>query len=135
MHFKLYCGDSVSADFPDNKDFSVPRATQLLEELSQHGHSYERIDVSQMSDDELMDLYLAEAIPAAVRSKKRIRQVFGSRRHPGWLFGRKVPALIVCEGGRALEVYPHEDVGFRTVTIMQFLERAAARNHDRAAEG
>jgi hypothetical protein len=126
MHFILYSADSVPTDFPDNKDFNVQRATQLLEELSQRGHSYERIDVSQMSDDELMDLYLAEAIPAAVRSKKRIRQVFGSRRHPGWLFGRRVPALIVYDAGKVQEVYPHEDIGFRTVTIMQLLERLAA---------
>jgi hypothetical protein len=52
-----------------------------------------------------------------------VRQVFGSKRHPGFLFGRGVPALLVYDDGKPYpaDVYPHRG-RTRTVTIRAFLE-------------
>jgi len=54
-----------------------------------------------------------------------VRQVFGSRRHSGWLFGRGVPALVVVgASGFAEDVYPHDSAG-RYVMIAEFLANLA----------
>ncbi len=59
----------------------------------------------------------------AVWRKYRVRQVFGSKRHPGSLFGKGVPALVVYERAdhAPIDVYPHEEDG-RLVTIREFLK-------------
>ena len=59
----------------------------------------------------------------SVLKKYRVRQVFGSRRHSGWLFGRQVPALVAYDEktGYPTDVYPHEQ-GLTSVEIETFLE-------------
>ena len=83
---------------------------------------WEIVDAMTVPDDELMNLYL-EATLATARRKYRVRQVFGSKRHAGFLFGRGVPALLVYEPGKPypVDVYPHRR-GTRTVTIRAFLK-------------
>ena len=56
------------------------------------------IDAMTIAGDELMNLYL-EGTLATARRKYRVRQVFGSKRHAEFLFGRGVPALLVYEPG------------------------------------
>jgi len=93
----------------------------LLDKLQAAGFSCERIDTSNMTDEEIQHIYI-EAIQPSVYNKYRIRQIFGSRRHSGWLFGKHVPALLVYdEGGRyPTDVYPHEKDS-EEVTIEGFL--------------
>jgi len=94
----------------------------LLQQLEASGISSEIVDVTAKSDAERIDLYLQATLPTA-RTKYRVRQVFGSKRHAGSLFGKEVPALLVYEPGAPypIDVYPHRSRG-RTVTIRAFLE-------------
>jgi len=64
-----------------------------------------------------------DAVGPSVLKKYRIRQVFGSRRNSGWLFGKGVPALIVVDPGKQYpeDVYPRKEGG-QIVTINDFLK-------------
>ena len=80
----------------------------------------ERIDTDRLSDRELAEAYVHAAM-AAVLTKHPVRQVFGSRRHSGWLFGRQVPGLVVLDDeGRAVDVFPHQE-GKGRVEIADYL--------------
>jgi hypothetical protein len=57
------------------------------EELRWQVMPFEMIDTSEMAADALQREYI-DAIAASVVRKYRVRQVFGSRRRSGWLFGR-----------------------------------------------
>jgi hypothetical protein len=77
-----------------------------------------------MSTEEVRNIYIREVCPLAVRKKVRVRQVFGSRRDPGFAFGKGVPALLVYEdeGRYLVDVYPHEELAGRLITIKEFLQ-------------
>jgi len=123
MHFKLYYrAGKILAEMPQNAGFEPGPIQNLLQRLEARGHSFEIIGCGDLTDEQVMSRYIEEAVVPSVYKKFRIRQVFGSRRHSGWLFGSGVPALIVYEGGKSIDVYPHEDLSGRTVTIEEFLE-------------
>ena len=105
----------------ENEGFDLQETQALLQRLEERGVPWEVVDAMTMADDELMNLYL-EGTLATARRKYRVRQVFGSKRHAGFLFGRGVPALLVYEPGKPhpVDVYPHRR-GTRTVTIRAFL--------------
>lgn len=107
---------------PDNEGFDFREIKTLFQRLEELGVSSEVIDTMTTSDEERIDLYLEATLPTA-RKKYRVRQVFGSKRHAGFLFGREVPALLVYEPGKQypVDVYPHLSRG-RTITIRAFLE-------------
>jgi hypothetical protein len=84
----------------------------------------ELVETSKMPAEELRNEYGRAIIPS-VWKKYRIRQIFGSRRHSGFMFGRNVPALLIendAQGTFPEDVYPHEKDG-RIVTIYEFLTR------------
>ena len=98
-------------------DIALARA----EELRRRGIPVELVDTSGMGPGELQGRYI-EAIGASVVKKYRVRQVFGSRRRAGWLFGRGVPGLVVVgPSGTVEDLYPHEGAG-KLVTISDFFE-------------
>ena len=98
-------------------DVALARA----EELRRHGIPIELVDTSGMGSGELQGRYI-EAIGASVVKKYRVRQVFGSRRRAGWLFGRGVPGVVVVgPSGTVEDVYPHERAG-ELVTISDFFD-------------
>ena len=107
---------------PDTEGFDLREIRTILERLEKLGVSSELVDTMTMSDEERTDLYLEATLPTA-RKKYQVRQVFGSKRHAGFLFGREVPALLVYEPGKQypVDVYPHRSRG-RTITIRAFLE-------------
>src|SRR5712692_8538352 len=73
----------------------------------------ELIETSKMPEEELRNEYGRAIIPS-VWKKYRIRQIFGSRRHSGFMFGRNVPALLIENDPRGIgpeDVYPHEKDG------------------------
>lgn len=107
---------------PENEGFDLREIQALLRRLEELGVSGEIVDTLAMSGDELANLYIEATLPTAHR-KYRVRQVFGSKRHAGFLFGRGVPALLVYEPGKPypVDVYPHRR-GTGTVTIKAFLE-------------
>lgn len=107
---------------PDNEGFDLRAIQGILQRLEARGVAWEIVDTARISDKELTNLYIEAITPTAYR-KYRVRQVFGSKRHAGFLFGRGVPALLVYEPGNSypIDVYPHR-CGTRTVTISAFLE-------------
>lgn len=106
----------------DNDGFDLEEIRELLQQLEESGVSSEIVDVMRRVDEERTDLYLEATLPTA-RKKYQVRQVFGSKRHAGYFFGREVPALLVYEPGDQypVDVYPHRSRG-RTITIRAFLE-------------
>ena len=117
--FKLYLSSKEEPlDLKCNQGFNT--AIQLLKEKEV---ILQIIDTSQLSDEELYSAY-SEACAPSVYKKFRIRQIFGSRRHSGWLFGKGVPALLVYEGSQEypVDIYPHEERG-RIITIKEYVEK------------
>lgn len=105
---------------PTNAGFD--EALKLAQMLQKRGAPIQLVNTRHLGGGGLQKAYL-DAVGASVLKKYRIRQVFGSRRHSGWLFGKDVPALLVYDRSDRLpdDVYPHEALG-RTVTIKEFLD-------------
>ncbi len=99
----------------------IDTAVARADDLRRRGVPVEIVDTSDMGPGDLLGRYI-EAIGASVVKKYRVRQVFGSRRRAGWLFGRGVPGLVVVGPSGAVEdVYPHERAG-ALVTISDFFD-------------
>lgn len=123
MNLKLiHHSQTLPLNLPSNEGFDLNEIKSFLQQLENLGVSWEAIETSTMSGEELSNLYI-EAIGPAVYKKYHVRQVFGSKRHSGFLFGKQVPALLVYEPGEEYpsDVYPHR-AGNRIVTIRTFLE-------------
>lgn len=107
---------------PENEGFDFQAIQALLQRLEELGVSGEILDTRTISEEDVTNLYLEAILPTA-RRKYRVRQVFGSKRHAGFLFGRGVPALLVYEPGKPypVDVFPHRR-GTRPVTIRVFLK-------------
>jgi len=105
-----------------NNGFDLSEIKGLLRQLEKLGLSWEAIETSTFSEEELLKLYL-EAIRPAIYKKYQVRQVFGSKRNAGYMFGRSVPALAVYEPDKQFpsDIYPHR-MGNRIVTIKAFLK-------------
>ncbi len=132
MRMKLYYRAGNKLDARVSKDFQVEEIRAMLEQLTTRGVRFEIVETSTLPDEALMEAYL-EAVKSAVWRKYRVRQVFGSQRHPGRLFGKEVPALVVYEreNHAPSDVYPHEEGG-RIVTIREFLESMVHNRTERA---
>ena len=102
-------------------DYDRDRVLELLERLRRAGVGVKIHDTAGWSGEMQMEHYL-RAIAPAVRGKYGIRRVFGSARNPRWFFGRQVPALIVREAGRDVDVYPRR-LGAKRETILGFLRK------------
>ena len=123
MSLKLVCHSRTQPlASPDNEGLDLAEIRDIFRRLEPLGVLWEIVDTMTMSEEQLENLYIEATLPTA-RTKYRVRQVFGSKRHAGFLFGRGVPALLVYEPGRPhpADVYPHRR-GARTVTIRAFLQ-------------
>lgn len=123
MNLKLiYHPRTLPLDLQANEGFALSEIKVLLQKQEKLGVSWEAVETDAMSDEELANLYL-EAIAPAVYKKYHLRQVFGSKRHSGFLFGKGVPALLVYDPGKRYpsDAYPHR-AGDHVVTIRAFLE-------------
>jgi hypothetical protein len=127
---KLYYRAGNKLDARASKDFQIEEIRAILKQLATRGVQFEIVETSTLPDEALMEAYL-EAVKSAVLRKYRVRQVFGSQRHPGRLFGKEVPALVVYENHVPSDVYPHEEGG-RIVTIREFLEGMLHNGAERA---
>ena len=87
--------DSTVVPLPDDRSRGFSEALKLAT-LLEKKHRCVLVDTSELSPEELHQAY-AKAVGTSVYKKYRIRQVFGSRRRSGWLFGKHVPALFVYE--------------------------------------
>lgn len=111
----------------EKKPFDKYDLKQILSDidaLEKLGVPCERIDTAKMTEDEVTSAYFEATFPS-VYKKYRIRQIFGSRRSSGWLFGKQVPALLVFGDGDKYptDVYPHEEMG-KEVTIEEYMRVA-----------
>lgn len=123
MNVKLIHHEQMlPSDLQVNEGFDHAEIEDLLKELERLGVSWEVIETSRMSDDNLLKLY-SEAIVPAVQKKYPIRKIFGTNRISRVNFGKGVPALLVYQSGSdyPVDVYPH-GTGRNIVTIRTFLE-------------
>jgi hypothetical protein len=120
MKYRLYYAPAaVLRELPCNA--GIDAALARAEELRRRGVAVELVDTSTMEPGELQGRYIEAIIPSVLK-KYRVRQVFGSRRRAGWLFGRGVPALaVVGPSGAVEDIYPHDRAG-KVVTISDFLD-------------
>lgn len=138
QHFVLFYDSTVDPmAVPANKGFA--EALRVATQLEKSG-LFSVVDTNEYSPEELQKAYY-QAVQVSVYKQYKIRQVFGSRRHSGWLFGKGVPALLVYErsyptvikkiqGGSRVElrdsfaeqVYPRDEGGV-VVSIRDYMER------------
>lgn len=123
MIFKLiHHSQTLPLASPANEGFDLFEIKAVFRRLEELQVPCEVVDIRSKSEEELSNLYIEATLPTA-RKKYHVRQVFGSKRHAGFLFGKGVPALLVYEPGKQhpSDVYPHRARG-RIVTIRAFLE-------------
>src|SRR5258708_7604801 len=119
----LYCDRSaILRGIPCND--GIDKALERLEELRSQGIDVKVVDTARMSEQELWANYFRATEPS-IRKKDSVRQTFGSRKRPAWLFGRGVPALLIQDssGQGIADVFPHNESG-KIVTIHDALNRA-----------
>jgi len=92
----------------------------LLGELGRRGVSCSIVDVAGLDEASVRSLYY-DAVGASFLSRCEIRGIFGSEERDGAFFGREIPALLIYEGGVAVDVYPHK-TEFGYVTIYDCLK-------------
>ena len=128
MKLVLY-HSTTTQPFDDQRNDRFGDAFDLLKQLEKRGIKCEVIDTSQLTDDaQVGEAYIHSVVGPTQLKKYKVRQIFGSARHSGWLFGKQVPALVVYLSGSQVpeDVYPHEEQG-RTVSIEQYLQALLAR--------
>jgi len=109
-------------------DCDLPRILTILEELGRLGIDVRTVDTVGFSESERTDAYL-DAIVGAVIRQAAIRQIFGSRRNSGFLFG-KVPALLVYDKSYTppicVDIYPQRQsiIDGATRSIESYLDNA-----------
>ena len=125
--FELYYEPDALLDVPANEGLSGDGVEPVLHRIRETGAAYQVVDVSAFSREQLEDAYVSRAVPPSVRRQYGVKRVFGTNKYAGSRFGRGVPALVVLEDGRPVDVYPHEEEG-RIVTIKDYVEHLAARH-------
>ena len=125
IHFKLYYSTEVEPSYsPVNEGFD--KVLELLEKMERKGMTCERIDTSQLTEKQIAEAYIRSVVGPTQLKKYRVRQVFGSARHSGWLFGKQVPALVVYSASESQfpeDVFPHA-IGDHIDTIREYLKEA-----------
>lgn len=118
MRLELYYDSTVE---PFRKAaFNHEEIFKLINMAKSRGIGVTIIDTANWDISMLYEIYLRAVIPS-VQKRYRIRKVFGTARDSGRYFGRQIPALLVYEDDRVLDVYPHEE-GRRITPITEFLE-------------
>jgi hypothetical protein len=119
--YVLYCNQSaILKGLPCNA--GIGEALERIDNLARKGMNMRIVDTARMSEGEIRTAYMKVTIPS-VMNKYSIRQIFGSQRQAGFMFGRGVPALIVQnESGRMTDVFPHKEAE-HIVTINEFLSQ------------
>jgi hypothetical protein len=120
--FLLYC-DRAAILRGLRCNAEIDKALERVEELRARGVDVKIVDTARLSEQEIQADY-TRAIQPSVTNKYSVRQMFGSRKRAGWLFGRGVPALLVQDstGQGIADVFPHNESG-KIVTIQDALNR------------
>jgi hypothetical protein len=120
---ELYYTPGDVSDEPANRGIREQGIEPLLAALREAGVDYRVVDVSARTREELQDEYLRLAMRPSVSNRYRVRHIFGTNKYGGGFFGRGVPALIVLDDDRPIDIFPHEEDGGRIVTIADYVAR------------
>lgn len=122
MEYEIYyTPDVIEDEDPVNRGLD-PQLERVFARLREAGATYRAVDAGGLSEGGRRDAYVRAVVPS-VHKKYRVRAVFGTRKYAGTRFGRGVPALLVLEDGRPVDVFPHEEQDGTVVTITDYLER------------
>ena len=116
-----YNAGEVREGDPVNGGLSADDLPRLERQLREVGAEY-RV-VGGLTQQEREEAYVSRAVRPSVSKRYRVRRVFGTNKYSGQYFGGAVPALVVLEDGRPVDVYPHEEQDGTIVTIRDYLER------------
>lgn len=128
IEYVLYCdAPAILAGLECNK--GIDEVLKDCSEYCRKGIDLRVVDTSQMSEKEIYSTYL-RAIQPSVWNRHPVRQIFGSQKRSGWLFGRGVPALVIQDPARNApeDVFPHRESD-RIVTIHDALNHALSSRH------
>ena len=116
----FYDAGQLREDDPANAGLEeLPRLTRRIAEAT---GTYSVVDTSELTEQDREEAYLSRAVRPSVSRRYRVRRVFGTNKYPGQDFGGAVPALVVLEGGRPVDIYPHEEQDGTIVTIRDYLD-------------
>jgi len=101
--------------------FEAERVFELLRKAKDAGIDVRIRDTAGWERQMVRETYL-KACVGYIRKKHEVTEIFGTGTATGLFFGRQVPALVLFENERAVDVYPHQEAG-RMVSIHEFLER------------
>lgn len=123
MELRLYYSSTVEP-FEGAPNEGFDQVFALLKQIEGRRIKCERIDTNELTAEQIGHAYIRSVIGPTQLKKYKVRQVFGSARHSGWLFGKQVPALVVYATGSRVpeDVYPHHYLG-HTVTINECLKK------------
>ena len=116
-----YNAGEVREGDPVNGGLSADDLPRLEQQLREVGAEYRVVD--GLTQQEREEAYVSRAVRPSVSKRYRVRRVFGTNKYSGQDFGGAVPALVVLENGRPVDVYPHEEQDGTIVTIRDYLER------------
>ena len=116
-----YNAGEVREGDPVNGGLSADDLPRLERQLRDVGAEYRVVD--GLTQQEREEAYVSRAVRPSVSKRYRVRRVFGTNKYSGQDFGGAVPALVVLENGRPVDVYPHEEQDGTIVTIRDYLER------------
>ena len=118
-----YAAGAARRDDPSNEEPAERGLAGLTRRLEEAGVAYRVVDAEALTPQGREEAYHSLAVRPSVRRRYRVRRVFGTNKYPGSLFGAAVPALVVFEDGRPVDVYPHEEQDGTIVTIEDYLDR------------
>ena len=116
-----YTAGEVQEEEPANAGLAAADLPRLERQLREVGVAYRVVE--GLTQQEREEAYVSRAVRPSVSKRYRVRRVFGTNKYSGQYFGGAVPALVVLENGRPVDVYPHEEQDGTIVTIRDYLDR------------
>ena len=127
-----YSASQVLEGEPANAGLSADDLPSLERQLREVGAEYRVVD--GLTRQEREEAYVSRAVRPSVSKRYRVRRVFGTNKYSGQYFGGAVPALVVLENGRPVDVYPHEEQDGTIVTIRDYLDRIGGADEGGGSE-